>query len=278
MYMKEILPKTLCLKHVMSMLDSIGIKHIYSNPYHPKGNSRIENVYNFLKHTITKFTYDSQLEWDDVCPLATYSYNLSPSMDDLESPFYPLHVRDSIEGRLSNLLSYCRYLGDLPRQVAVQELRKLVKLHAKLLEENKVTKTKTNKKITKASDLKGGQLVYVKDHCKGPFNPTYTFDHRIAAIVSESMILLTTPDGKKKEVQQPPYQVNVCSSHQQVPSSSCEIAFRRVKSAYSKVTSIICMQETTSCSKVPNAQVANFNIFLLISISTYVLQSWCRKI
>ena len=48
-YMEEILPKTLCPKHVMSMFDSIGIKHIYSKPYHPKGNSRIENVHNFLK-------------------------------------------------------------------------------------------------------------------------------------------------------------------------------------------------------------------------------------
>ena len=47
-------------EQLMSMFDSLGIKHIYSNPYYPKGNSRIENVHNFLKHTIAKFTYDSQ--------------------------------------------------------------------------------------------------------------------------------------------------------------------------------------------------------------------------
>ena len=67
------------------------------------GNRRIENVHSFLKHTIAKFTYDSQLEWDDVLPLATYFYNKSSSVDDLESPFYLVHGRDSIKGSLSNL-------------------------------------------------------------------------------------------------------------------------------------------------------------------------------
>ena len=74
-YMKEIIPKTSCPKFIlqdngtdlrneqlMSVFDSLGIKHIYSNPYYPKGNGRIENVHNFLKHTMPKFTYDSQLE------------------------------------------------------------------------------------------------------------------------------------------------------------------------------------------------------------------------
>ena len=80
------------------MFDSLGIKPICSNPYYPKGNSRIENVYNFLKHTIAKFTHDSQPEWDDALPLATYCYNIAPSVDDLKSPFYLVHGRDPLEG------------------------------------------------------------------------------------------------------------------------------------------------------------------------------------
>ena len=120
-YMKEIPPKTSCPRfilqdnsnqfkneEVMSVFNSLGIKHIYSNPYYPKGNSRIENVHNFL----AKFTYGSQLEWDDVLPLATYCYNIVPSMDDLESPLYLVYGRDPLEGRLSNLKKYCTYLGD----------------------------------------------------------------------------------------------------------------------------------------------------------------------
>ena len=74
-YIKKIFPETFCPKfvlqengtefkneHLMSVFNLLGIKHIYSNPYYPRGNSRIENVNNFLKCTILKFTYGSQLE------------------------------------------------------------------------------------------------------------------------------------------------------------------------------------------------------------------------
>ena len=126
--MKEILPKPSCPKFILqdngtefkneqlkSMFDSLGTKCIYSNPYYPNSNSRIENVHNFLKCTIAKFTYDSQLEWDDAVPLAMYCCNIAPSVDDVESPFYLVHGRDPIEGRVSSLQNYCRHLGDQPR-------------------------------------------------------------------------------------------------------------------------------------------------------------------
>ena len=37
-----------------------------------------------------------------------------------------------------------------------------------------------NKRVTKASNLKVGQLVFVKGHQKGTFDPSYVFDHRVA--------------------------------------------------------------------------------------------------
>ena len=62
-YIKEILPKTSCSNFIlqdngarfkneqlMSVFDTLGIRHIYSNPYYPQGNGRIENVHNFLKY------------------------------------------------------------------------------------------------------------------------------------------------------------------------------------------------------------------------------------
>ena len=38
-----------------TVLKQLGIKCIYFNPYQPQGNSRIENVLNFLKRMLTKF-------------------------------------------------------------------------------------------------------------------------------------------------------------------------------------------------------------------------------
>ena len=90
-------------------------------------------------------------------------------------------------------------MGDQPRRLVVQELWKIWKLHAKLLAENRMAKPATNKKVTKASDLRIGQLVLVKNHCRGPFNPTYIYDHWVAGILNKSTVLLTTPDGKEKK-------------------------------------------------------------------------------
>ena len=201
-YIKEILPKTICSKFIlqdngtefkneqlMSVLGTLGIKCIYSNPYYPQGNGRIENIHNCLKCTIAKFTYGSQLEWDDALPLATYCHNIAPSVDDLDSPYYLIHGWDSLKGRLSNLQNYYRYMGDKLGWLAIQELQKLWKLHAKLLAGNRIAKPTTNRKVPKASDLKIGHLVLVKNHCKGPFNPTYIYDHRVASIPNDSTVL-----------------------------------------------------------------------------------------
>ena len=210
-YIKEILPKTLCPKFIsqdngtefkneqlMSVFNSLGIKYIYSNPYYPKGDSRVENVHDFLKYTIAEFTYGNQLEWDDALPLAMHCFNIAPSVDDHESPFYVVHGRDPLEGRLGNLQNYCRHIGEQPGQPAVQELRKMWKFQARLLEENRSTKPAANRKVTKASDLQIGQLIFVKDHQKGTFNPLYVFHHRIKGILNDSTVLLTTLDGKEK--------------------------------------------------------------------------------
>ena len=70
-------------------------------------------------------------------------------MDDLESPYYLVHGQDWLKGRLSNLQNYCRYIGDQPGILAVQELQKLWKLHAKLLTENRIEPA-TNKKDHKS--------------------------------------------------------------------------------------------------------------------------------
>ena len=77
-YIKDIFLKTSCSKFIlqdngtefkndklMSVFDTLGIKHIYSNPYYAQGNGRLEKIHNFLKCTIMKLLYVSQLKWDD---------------------------------------------------------------------------------------------------------------------------------------------------------------------------------------------------------------------
>ena len=65
-------------------------------------------MHNFLKHTITKFLHCSTLELDDILPIAAYVYNVAPSVNDLESPFFLVFGRDPLEGRLSHILQVPR--------------------------------------------------------------------------------------------------------------------------------------------------------------------------
>ena len=118
---------------LISTFESLGIKRIYSNSFYPKGNGRIENVHNFLKRTIAKFMHNGTLEWDNALPLAIYCFNVAPLVNDLEPPFYLVHGRDPLEGRLSHLQNYCRYVREQPGRLAVQEIRKMWKTHVKLL-------------------------------------------------------------------------------------------------------------------------------------------------
>ena len=53
----------------------LGVEHkVYSPPYHPQSNGRIEGFHLFLKACMAKHISPG-LEWDEVCPIATAAYN-----------------------------------------------------------------------------------------------------------------------------------------------------------------------------------------------------------
>ena len=127
-----------------TILKQLGIKCIYSNPYRPQGNSRIENVHNFLKRTLTKFLSSSDAKWDKVLPFACYCFNSRPTSDDLESPFFLIHGRDPLEGCAGLFcLGDTRYMGNEKGLILFTDLRKLWSTHAKNLQENRLLKTNT---------------------------------------------------------------------------------------------------------------------------------------
>ena len=120
------------------------------------------------------------MEWDDILPNVAYIYNIAPSVNDLESPFLLVFGRDPLEGRLSYLQNYCRYLGTEPGQLAVDKLKCMWMLHAELLHDSRQSKDpKEERKFNKASNLKIGQLVFIKNHTTSTFQPKYLPDHRL---------------------------------------------------------------------------------------------------
>ena len=64
----------------------VGYK-LYTPPYHPQSNGRIEGFHNFFKACISKYV-SATMEWDDVVPLACVAYNFLPSEHSKESHFF----------------------------------------------------------------------------------------------------------------------------------------------------------------------------------------------
>ena len=74
----------------------LGVKHkIYTAPYRPSSNGRIEGFHNFLKSCISKHV-SSQLEWTSVLPLACATYNFLPNEHSKEFPFFLMFGRDAV--------------------------------------------------------------------------------------------------------------------------------------------------------------------------------------
>ena len=83
-------------KLIDEVCEQLGVKHkIYSPPYRPQSNGRIESFHYFLKACISKHI-TPQVEWDDVVPLACAAYNFLPNEHSKESPFFLMFGRDAI--------------------------------------------------------------------------------------------------------------------------------------------------------------------------------------
>ena len=117
------------------------------------------------------------------------------------------------------------------------------KINAKLLAENRSIKPAANKQATKASDLKVGQLVFVKDYQKGTFDPSNVFDHRVAGIVNDSTVILTTTDGKEKRCNIHHIKLTTALEASTSAFKQFRRASRRIWVVYSHVTCITCIQK-----------------------------------
>ena len=84
----------------------LGIEHkVYSPPYHPASNGRIECFHSFLKACLAKHI-SSSLEWDERTHIACSVYNFLPNEHSREAPFFLMFGRDPTI-LLNDLLGPC---------------------------------------------------------------------------------------------------------------------------------------------------------------------------
>ena len=108
----------------------LGVKHkIYTAPYRPSSNARIEGFHNFLKACVSKHV-SPKLEWTNVVPLTCAAYNFLPNEHSKESPFFLMFGRDAVLP-LNSLLSpqFC-YLGNDLHLLSLESLKNMFHIAA----------------------------------------------------------------------------------------------------------------------------------------------------
>ena len=90
----------------------LGVEYkLYTLPYHPASNGRIEGLHAFLKSCIAMHVAP-QLKWDVLVPLACAAYNFIPNKHSKESPFFLMFGRDPVLPLNMLLGPKMRYLGN----------------------------------------------------------------------------------------------------------------------------------------------------------------------
>ena len=116
----------------------LGLEYkLYTPPYHPASNGRIEGFHAFLKVCIAKHVAP-QLEWDILIPLACATYNFIPNEHSKESPFLLMFGRDAVLTLNALLGPKMRYLGNdinIPSLEAMKNMFEIAATNLKIARE-----------------------------------------------------------------------------------------------------------------------------------------------
>ena len=159
---------------------------VYTPPYRPQCNGKIEGFHKYLKSCIAKHIINN-MEWDDFTDLATAAYNFIPNIILKESPFFLMFGRDPYMP-LNNLLSQTmRYLETdegIPYLEALQNLLQMTTTQIQYA----ATKRNQSFKLVKPHDIKVGDLVLVRNHTSKAFQEKYQDSYRVVKLLGKNQL------------------------------------------------------------------------------------------
>ena len=161
----------------------LGVEHkIYSPPYRPQSNGRIEGFHAFLKTCLAKHV-SANIEWDEVCTLAMAAYNFLPNEHSKESPFFIMFGRDP-RLPLAELFQHkLRYLGTDETILSLQALRNMYLVIAENLQKAWDKSPAQHATTT----IQPNQLVTLKVHIRKTLDPRYEGTYRVVRVKSNQV-------------------------------------------------------------------------------------------
>ena len=166
--------------------EQLGVERkIYTPPYRPQSNGRIEGFHNFLKSCLAKHISKNR-EWDDIAPLATVSYNWLPNQHSKESPFFVMFGRDALTN-LKHLISpKLRYKG---MEELILDLEIMSNIYQSQIHNLKLARQCVieDQRPVPDPNINTGDLVLVRDHTSKSFMPKYKTDYHVIRVLGNKV-------------------------------------------------------------------------------------------
>ena len=152
---------------------------LYTPPYHPASNGRIEGFHAFLKACISKHV-SPQLELDDLVPLMCAAYNFIPNEHSKESPFFLMFGRDPVLPLNTLIEPKIQYMGNDINIISLETMKNIYEVAATNL---KLAREKGDPQgPIPPTKLQPGDTVLIQNHNKGPFDPKFIGDYRVVSL------------------------------------------------------------------------------------------------
>ena len=124
-FINEYLPVHMCPRYILSdngtefknslvdqALQQLGIDRIFSAPYHPQSNGKLEVFHKNLKPTLKKLCEKDPSNWDKYLNQVLPSYRVTPNLGTAETPSFLVYGRDPNLSLHQLLEPMQHFLGD----------------------------------------------------------------------------------------------------------------------------------------------------------------------
>ena len=164
------------------VLQQLGIDRIFSAPYHPQSNGKLEVFHKYLKPTLKKLCKKDPVNWDKYINQVLASYRITPNLATTESPFFLVYGRDPDLPLHQLLEPMLCFLGDPDSgKLHLETHRLALAIAKKTLDENRLS---TTQKTTSRNNpnFQIGDRVYFKNKQPGKWDLKWRPRYQIVCI------------------------------------------------------------------------------------------------
>ena len=164
------------------VLQQLGIDGMFSAPYHPQSDDKLEVFCKYLKPRLKKLCEKDPSNWDKYFNQVLTSYRVAPNLATAETPFFLVYGRDP-NLPLHQLLEPMQpFLGDPDSGMLNMETHRLpLAIAKKALDDNRFKMAQKTMDYTPPS-FKIGDRVYFKNKQPGKWDLKWRPGYRIVCI------------------------------------------------------------------------------------------------